>query len=521
MTGGSPNSATMPLIGARVAGKYELVRLIGQGGMGAVFEARHVDLDKRVAIKVMLADTANAEAIGRFKREGRSAAQLRSQHIVDVQDVGEENGYAYMILELLDGEDLGKVLETLQERRQQLPIPQAVGYVLEALVGVQLAHQAGIVHRDLKPSNLFLARQPDGTQHVKVLDFGISKSSTLTEKPEALTSTKAMLGSPLYMSPEQLKSSKSVDPRSDIWAMGVILYELLTGTLPFMGETLGELFANIIEARPTPPSTRRTDMPPQLEAIIMRCLRANRDERFGSVAELRAALVPFAQATTLGLGPGHTSPNMAAMGMMPPNAAMTPRDPYSMPQPGYQQMQGTGGGSRPMVPVVGAVTGSGVHPPVVKGTVPLGSNTPMPPWRESANIPKSTNWVFVGLIGFAILGIIGAGAGGAVYYKSRQQKAVAEQPQPPPPVTATTPLAQPDPPTAVSAPPAVSVATTATATTSATAKAGGGGGGGHVAVRPKDPTTNPTPATPPPPAPVPKPPGPTTKPTGPGFEDTR
>src|SRR5688572_2201454 len=199
MTSRPPMSVQLPRPGDMIAGKYLLDRLLGQGGMGAVFAARHVKLSKQVAIKIMLADTSNPEASTRFINEGRAAANIQNEHVVRVDDVGDEMGYAYMVLELLEGEDLAQVVE--KELTRRLPPHVAVGYVLQALKGVMEAHAIGIVHRDLKPSNLFLSRKKDGTVLVKVLDFGISKaqgSSALAASPNALTSTRAMLGSPLY-----------------------------------------------------------------------------------------------------------------------------------------------------------------------------------------------------------------------------------------------------------------------------------------------------------------------------------
>lgn len=328
---GDPPSVSLPRPGDTIAGKYVLDRLLGQGGMGAVYAARHLKLSKQVAIKIMLADTSNPEASTRFINEGRAAANIQNEHVVRVDDVGDEMGYAYMVLELLDGEDLSQLLERDPAHRLQPHV--AVGYVLQALKGVTEAHAIGIVHRDLKPSNLFLAQRKDGTVVVKVLDFGISKaqgSSALAASPSALTSTKAMLGSPLYMSPEQLRSSKSVDHRADIWAVGVILYELISGTLPFMGDNLGELFAAILETDPTPLRQRAEGVHPQLDDIVLRCLARRPDQRFQNVAELAAALAPFA-APVVGWQPvPHTLIQPSHPGSLP-GGNITPNGPVSSP----------------------------------------------------------------------------------------------------------------------------------------------------------------------------------------------
>lgn len=409
----------MPNVGDLVAGKFVVERLIGQGGMGAVFAARHRELESVVAIKVMLADTTNVEATARFKNEGRAAAKIRSEHVVRVEDVGEEKGYAYMILELLDGEDLAQVLE----RKRKLPAPEVIGYMMQALEGVRLAHEKGIIHRDLKPSNLFLARRDDGSSVVKVLDFGISKSSsTLAQAPGALTSTKAMLGSPLYMSPEQLRSSKSVDVRADIWALGVIMYELLTGTLPFMGDSLGELFAAILETEPTPVRVRAPDVPPELEAIVMRCLQRRLENRFSSVVELTGALMPFAAGAMSGanlpFGPGRTK-MMSDPGVV--SSAMAHAQGHSQAQPQGQGGTGAHQAHMPYGAPVGSSTGSAANIPVVKGTVPIGAITPQPnqtngglsqSWQTTSAGSKSRT-AFVGAIAACgLMVVIGLGLAG-------------------------------------------------------------------------------------------------------------
>lgn len=333
-------STSLPRPGDLIAGKYVLDRLLGQGGMGAVFAARHVKLSKPVAIKIMLPDAATTESATRFINEGRAAANIQNEHVVRVDDVDEELGYAYMVLELLEGEDLAQVLE--REPTHRLPFQVAVGYVGQALRGVMAAHAIGIVHRDLKPSNLFLCRKRDGSVLIKVLDFGISKaqgSSALAASPNALTSTKAMLGSPLYMSPEQLRSSKNVDHRSDIWAIGVILYELISGQLPFIGDNLGELFANILESDPLPLRQRGLNIPPELDDLILRCLARKPDLRFQSVAELAAVLQPFEVAAT--------PPSVAAYTTAAPSLPFAPPPSASTSGSGARPIQTVALGTTP------------------------------------------------------------------------------------------------------------------------------------------------------------------------------
>jgi serine/threonine-protein kinase len=291
-----------PATGTLIAGKYRVERVVGRGGMGVVLAARHEELDQLVAIKLLRSDIDRGDvAVARFLREARAAARIESDHVARVFDVGTlDTGHAYMVMEHLEGRDLEAVLAS----RGALPVEEAVDHVLEALEAVAQAHAHGIVHRDLKPSNLFLARRPDGSQRIKVLDFGISKLMKppgLDDAPGTLTGAGTILGTPGYMSPEQLKSSKSVDVRSDVWAIGVIVHELVSGVPPFGGETVGELFAAILDDPPTPLRTVRSDAPAALEAVVTRCLTRDRALRFPDVGALAAALAPFGSARTAAL----------------------------------------------------------------------------------------------------------------------------------------------------------------------------------------------------------------------------
>lgn len=275
--------------GDLLASKYRVDKLLGMGAMGVVVAATHVALQQRVALKFMLpGKPGGEEQYARFLREARAAAHLKTQHVARVSDVGTlESGAPYMAMELLDGCDL----EALLRERGPLPIAEAVDYVLQACEAVAEAHACGIIHRDLKPANLFLTTGIDGRPCVKVLDFGVSKHSNEVK----LTQTEAILGSPLYMSPEQIKASASVDPRSDVWALGVVLYELIAGPgmTPFSAQAILELVTKIHFEPPTPLTTHRPDAPPMLEALLAQCFEKDRDRRVPSVAALAAALVPF------------------------------------------------------------------------------------------------------------------------------------------------------------------------------------------------------------------------------------
>jgi serine/threonine-protein kinase len=287
-------AGALPGIGQVVAGKYRIERLLGRGGMGAVFAAHHSLLQQRVALKVMLAEHASStEAVTRFLNEARAAARIEGEHVARVLDLGQlEDGSPFIALELLEGSDLAGVLRT----RGALPATEVVDYVLQALEALAQAHALGIVHRDLKPANLFLARRRDGTDIVKVLDFGISKvADALTgagSNPQ--THTSSLLGSPGYMAPEQLRSAKTVDARADIWAVGVILYQLLCGRPPFEGETMTEVLVAILEQPVVPPRTWRPDIPPGLESVVMGCLSRDLNARIPNVVVLAEALAPFA-----------------------------------------------------------------------------------------------------------------------------------------------------------------------------------------------------------------------------------
>jgi hypothetical protein len=281
-------------VGDILAGKYRVERLLGVGGMGVVVEAMHIDLQKRVALKFLkVQGAADGSLRERFLREARAAVHLRTQHVTQVSDVGTMDGGApYMVMELLDGRDLDAELLA----RGPLPIAEAVEYVLQACEAVAEAHRAGIVHRDLKPGNLFLTTGADGSPMVKVLDFGVSKftapgSLKLTVEGQAV-------GSPLYMSPEQLMGQADVDTRSDLWALGVILYELVAGPgrTPFHAETLMALNTNILVKPPAPLSRHRADVPPSFEAVLLGCFEKKREHRYQDVAAFAAALVPFASA---------------------------------------------------------------------------------------------------------------------------------------------------------------------------------------------------------------------------------
>src|SRR6185503_18225645 len=255
--------------------------------MGMVVAATHLELDKRVALKFMLPSSHESpEITARFTREARAAGRLNSDHVCRVIDVGRfDGGTPYIVMEYLQGEDLGALLR----RRGPLRLPDAVGYILQAIEGIAEAHANGIIHRDLKPDNLFLHKRNDGGTIVKVLDFGISKAKAVGLS----TKTGDIFGSPAYMAPEQMESSRSVDHRADVWSLGIVLYQLVVGKPPFQAESLPLLCMSVVNDEPRPMSEIRGDLPDGFEAVVMRCLRKDPGERHADVGELAHALAPF------------------------------------------------------------------------------------------------------------------------------------------------------------------------------------------------------------------------------------
>jgi serine/threonine-protein kinase len=277
-------------VGEVVAGKYRIERVIGAGGMGIVVAATQLELDRAVAIKFLLPDAAkDPDTVARFSREARAAAKIHGEHVARVLDVGVvDAGLPYMVMEYLEGVDLARRLA----EQGRLPVVEIARYLLEACEALAEAHAAGIVHRDLKPANLFLARRPDHTSRIKLLDFGISKASV--GLVGGITSTETIMGSPVYMSPEQLMSTRQADPRADIWSLGIVLYEALVGAPPFFGESMPQVVTRILHAPAPRLSDARPELPAPLDGIVSRCLEKDPAARFADVAELAWALAPFA-----------------------------------------------------------------------------------------------------------------------------------------------------------------------------------------------------------------------------------
>ena len=298
-----------------IGGKYRLERPLAKGGMGSVWVGRHTELDVTVAVKFMageLVGTPVAET--RFKREAKAAAQLRSPNVVSIQDYGVQEGAPYMVMELLEGEDLAALLA----RARRLSIARVAAIVGQVAKALSMAHAAGIVHRDLKPSNLFLARSGED-EIVKVLDFGIAKETRSMLVVDKTTSG-VLVGSPMYMSPEQARG-ESLDFRSDLWSLGVLVYEALVGRPPFVSDHLGALLARLQEARVEAPTSIAADLPSAIDAYVARALARQPEDRFASAKEMADELAAIARAQ----GPDVSVPATAPIVTEPPHVGPAPK----------------------------------------------------------------------------------------------------------------------------------------------------------------------------------------------------
>jgi eukaryotic-like serine/threonine-protein kinase len=357
--------------GDLLAGKYRVEKVLGFGGMGVVVSAFRGDLEQRVAVKFLSQAAAERpDAAERFRREARAAAKIRSEHVARVLDVGTlDTGLPYMVMEFLEGNDIADELRRLE----RLPIADAVEFVLQAIEALAEAHAAGVVHRDLKPGNLFLARRADGSRRVKVLDFGISKALSGTSVEElSLTKTAALIGSPLYMAPEQMRSAKDVDTRADIWSLGAMLYEMLTGQPPYTGESIPQLCAALLHDDPIPLRHHRPEIPEGLDHAVLRCLMKDRNQRFPTVFELGRALLPYAQPDSR----IHVERAERVLGVT--DVTMS----GMMPTPSYQP------------PIVSAPSAPMASVPITPlAATPAGMMAPMEPtvnsWGQSGTVPAS------------------------------------------------------------------------------------------------------------------------------------
>jgi eukaryotic-like serine/threonine-protein kinase len=292
--GGVEGTPGWPLEPGMTLGKYRIVRFLGEGGMGAVYEGLHVEIGKRVAIKTISPALAEIpEARARFLLEAQLTSRVGHPHTVDVTDICMEGGQAFLVMEYLDGEDLARHLR----RCGPLPCDEVVDIALPILAAIAAAHDEGIVHRDLKPPNIFLAEMRDGSIHPKVLDFGISKAPALAAFTSVRTSG-AILGSPSYFAPEQVNDPKAISPASDQYSLGVILYECVTGRLPYEGPSLAAIFQAIMEGNHEPASAHRPDLPEAFQSVIARAMSHAPGDRYADVREMGRALLELASPKT-------------------------------------------------------------------------------------------------------------------------------------------------------------------------------------------------------------------------------
>jgi serine/threonine-protein kinase len=382
--------------------------------MGVVVAAMHLQLEERVAIKFLLpAALREASVVSRFAREGRAAVKIKSEHVVRVMDVGSlDDGAPYIVMEHLTGNDFARTLT----ERGPVPTPEAVGWIMQALEAIAEAHSLGIVHRDLKPANLFLAQTRHGMPSVKVLDFGISKAAGAGDVSAALTQTTTVVGSPLYMSPEQWLSARDVDASTDIWSVGAVLFEMLTGRPPFGGESLAQLCAAVLN---TPPLSLRSLVPhaPEgLEQVLNQCLQKQRDARFRNTLELARSLAPYAgpnaglsldRIAKLVGGSSVSEPGSTLM-IQPsdPRPSSGPTGPFAArPSPAaYPAAMPLGTGPQP-VPMAPSITGPRPIPAMSPQAMTNGSLVATIPGARKTRPLVAIGAVVVGIVLVATLGI--------------------------------------------------------------------------------------------------------------------
>jgi serine/threonine-protein kinase len=415
-----------------VGGKYTIEKLLGEGGMGLVFVAHHQKLNRRVAIKCLKPSVAQRpEAAIRLEREARAVAALESDHVTKVLDVGQlKDGAPYVVMELLEGEDLASVLT----QGKGVPLEWAVHVILEVCDAVGEAHGLGIIHRDLKPANIFLHRRAraNGGTMTKVLDFGISKVDDGEES--GLTAASQIMGSPRYMSPEQLRNPKEVTASTDIWSLGATLYEVITGIPPFRGDSIAKLCTQIFTVDPVPPRTLRPEVPPALEDVVLRCLAKDPKSRFPTISALAEAL-------------GRSLPTASQKEAARPSL---PSDPGRL-----WRAQ-----SSPELPLLSVTTGMFVTgPDAPRGAPPLAPLTgtlhgvDAPAGHSENRTTSRLRWglSFVGLV------VVGGLALGAAALLTSPEPTVATGAAPaaaPPPATSSAPtLAAPPPPLPAPPPP--------------------------------------------------------------------
>ncbi|MBX3231285.1 MAG: serine/threonine protein kinase [Labilithrix sp.] len=498
------NASVKP--GDVLAGKYRVEKVLGAGGMGYVVAARHLQLDQLVAMKFLRKGAIeNTEASARFLREAKAVVKLKNEHVAKVYDVGTlEGGEPYIVMEYLDGADLS----AMAKERHVLPVPEAAEYVLQACEALAEAHSLGIIHRDIKLANIFVTRGPAGSPLVKVLDFGISKTNPFGESEHDMTRTASMLGSPRFMSPEQMRDPRAVDGRTDIWSLGVVLYRLVAGRPPFEADTLGRLLTMVMHEQEMPLSSVRKDLPPGFSEIVAHCLQKDPAVRFASVADLARELAPYCVEPERARA---SADRIAAVVAMPHSNRSDVSHPLVAPITGP-----TGPNLPPIQPRMASMhsvrstgrnTGRNSHPPGASDTG--GTASPWASGTHSALKPRGHMTTIIAALGLAVLLV-----GSLTFAKVRQannlrereeaaaRAAMAAAAAAPPPVLTTAPIAPVLPPPAIApAPTAPEVLPTATPTTPAAPATGVP----KAEPPPRRPQPAPRPASRPAPAPRPSP----------------
>lgn len=455
-----------------LASKYRIERVLGAGGMGMVVAARHVDLDQLVAIKLLLPEVvAEPEMVERFVREGRASVRLRGVHVAKTMDVGYHDGVPFLVMEYLQGHSLRDELDKFPGG---MPIEPAAQFLLHACEGVAEAHSLGIIHRDLKPENLFVSRGVDGHPLVKVLDFGISKIQDDLDQQGALTKTASLFGSPQYMSPEQMRSTKHVDVRTDIWSLGVIGYELLSGKRPFDATTVYELCLQVAQDKPAPLKTLRADAPSMMIGVIEGCLRKDPNDRVQTVAELAKVLEPYAGARAKGSAQRIRDMLQAgrAPSLLPPSADASSANPVHSGWGATERFGKADRQSRRTRWVVGGaviVSASLIGfrllqppPPPVTAELPLSSSAAPPVTAPVREPEPASSWTPVAVASTAASSLseieperLPAHAGGkrtAAAARSAEPTTAATPPVPPPPQPSAAAIPPPVPPPPVPTP---------------------------------------------------------------------